>query len=36
MELGEPIDTLVVEPIEEVVPAVQEEEECELPTTPSR
>ena len=26
MELGEPIDTLVVEPIEEVVPAVEEEQ----------
>jgi hypothetical protein len=36
MELGEPIGTLVVEPIEEVVLAVEEEEECELPTTPSR
>ena len=36
MELGEPIGTIVVEPIEEIVPAVEEEEECELPTMPSR
>jgi hypothetical protein len=36
MELGDRIGLLEVEPIEDPVPAVEEEEECELPITLSR
>ena len=36
MELGEQVGLIEVEPVEDPVPAaVEEEEECTLPTTPS-
>jgi hypothetical protein len=36
MELGEQVGLIEVEPVEDPVPAVEEEEECALPTTASR
>ena len=36
MELGDQVGLIEVEPVEDPVQAVEEEEECALPTTPSR